>query len=139
MNVRSMQIYVKLNLHVQIEQDFLKSVKRTVSECFFKYKLSKQITCFAFKIMLSSLSESNAVCTHATEKLKRHFETRIFSLPLIVFHHPEDLPPLRNLLTFPRDNPQPGFFLQAGEKTLGTRFESSYSLELISVLTCTTF
>ena len=47
-----MQIYLKLVLHVQVEQDFSNPVGRMASKPFFKYKLPKQITCFAFKIML---------------------------------------------------------------------------------------
>ena len=48
-----MQIYEKMILHVQIDQDFLYPVDRKASKSFFKYKLSKQIIYFAFKIMLS--------------------------------------------------------------------------------------
>ena len=44
-HVRSMQIFEKLIMHVGIEQDFPYPVGRTVSKHFFKYKLSKQITC----------------------------------------------------------------------------------------------
>ena len=47
-----MQIYGKLILHEQIEQDFSYPDGRKASKSFFKYKLSKQIICFAFKIML---------------------------------------------------------------------------------------
>ena len=52
-HVRGMQIYEKLILHVQIEQEFSYPVGSMASKSFFKYKLSKQITYFAFKIMLS--------------------------------------------------------------------------------------
>ena len=45
-----MQIYEKLILHLQIEQDFPYPVGRMASKSFYKYKLSKQITCFAFHI-----------------------------------------------------------------------------------------
>ena len=48
-----MQIYGKLILHEQIEQDFSYAVGRKAGKSFFKYKLSKHITCFVFKIMLS--------------------------------------------------------------------------------------
>ena len=45
------QIYEKPILHVQIEQDVPYPVGRTATagKSFFKYKLSKQMTYFAFK------------------------------------------------------------------------------------------
>ena len=48
-----MQVYLKLILHVQIEIDFPYPVGKTASNYFLKYKLSKQITYFAFQISLS--------------------------------------------------------------------------------------
>ena len=79
-------------------------------------------------------------------KLKRHFEARIFSLPQVVFHCPVDKIYLRTYLRcafywhkFPRDQPQPGFFLEARERTLGTRLTfaevclSSQSVHLLKV------
>ena len=52
LRVRRMQIYQKLVLLVQIEQDFSYRVARRASKPFFRDKLSKKITCFSFKIML---------------------------------------------------------------------------------------
>ena len=49
-HVRSMQIYEKLILHLQIEQDFIYPVSRTVRKSLYKSKRYKQITCFAFQI-----------------------------------------------------------------------------------------
>ena len=51
-----MQIYEKLI----IEIDFSVSCWQDGEQICFQYKLSKQITCFAFKIMSSLLAESNA-------------------------------------------------------------------------------
>ena len=52
LHVRRMQIYQKLVLHEQIEQDFSYRVRMRASKPFFKDKLSKKVTCFSFKIML---------------------------------------------------------------------------------------
>ena len=45
------KFYEKLILRVQIEIDFPYPVGRTASKTFFNYKLSKQITCFAFQML----------------------------------------------------------------------------------------
>ena len=45
-----MQIYEKLILHVQIEHDFPQPAGRKANKYFFYNKLSKELTCFAFKI-----------------------------------------------------------------------------------------
>ena len=60
--VLSMQIYEKLILHVQIEQDLSYPVGRKASKSCSSTN-SLKIICFAFKITLSLLTESNAVCT----------------------------------------------------------------------------
>ena len=71
----------------------------------------------------------------ATQKLKRHFEARIFSLPQMVFTvqstkfiwAPTALYPIY-WHTFPRDQPQPGFFFEERERTLGTRLSKLYNV-----------
>ena len=45
-----MQIYEKLILHLEIKQDFIYPVSRTVRKSLYKSKRYKQITCFAFQI-----------------------------------------------------------------------------------------
>ena len=53
LHVRSMQIYEKLILHLQMKIDFSILLAERRAGLFFKYKFPKQITCFAFKIILS--------------------------------------------------------------------------------------
>ena len=102
LHVRSMQIYEKLILHLQIKID-----GRTTSRSFFKYKFSKQTNLFCLKnnFIVTSRKQS---CLQATQKLDRFFEARIFSHPSPTpdsipsssrQNLVEDLPLLRNLLT----------------------------------------
>ena len=55
LHVRSIQIYEKLIMHVQTEQDFTYPVERTTRKSFFKYKTSKQITfCLQNSVIVNS-------------------------------------------------------------------------------------
>lgn len=67
-----------------IEQDFLYPVIRTATKSFFKYKLFKQMD---NNVNVTSRKQRSF---HATQKHKRHFKARIFSLSLIVFHRLDD-------------------------------------------------
>ena len=54
LHVRSIQIYERLIMHVQAEQDFKYPVDRT-TKSFFKYKTSKQITfCLQNSVIVTS-------------------------------------------------------------------------------------
>ena len=72
---------------------------------------------------------------HATQKLKRHYEAIILSLPQIVFYRLVEKIWWRTVRTyprcaiywhtFPRDQQQPWFFLETRERTQGTRLLAS--------------
>ena len=137
LHVRSMQIYEKLILHLQIKID-----GRTTSRSFFKYKFSKQTNLFCLKnnFIVTSRKQS---CLQATQKLDRFFGARIFSYPSPTpdsipsssrQNLVEDLPLLRNLLThIPRDQPQSGFFLEARERTMEKRLLSLWNIKMADV------
>ena len=84
LHLRSMQIYEKLILHLQIKID-----GRTTSRSFFKYKFSKQTNLFCLKNNFIVTSRKQR-CLQATQKLDRFFEAKIFHPPQIVFHRPVD-------------------------------------------------
>ena len=88
-HVRRMQIYQKLVLLVQIEQDFSYRVGRRASKPFFRDKLSKKNNLFFLQnnVIVTSRKRPSL---HATQKLKRHFKAGIFSLPQVVFRRSVD-------------------------------------------------
>ena len=141
LHVRSMQIYERLIMHVQTEQDFTYPVERKTRKSFFKYKTSKQIAfCLQSSVIVTSRKSRSL---HATWKVKRHFEAIIFSLLQIVFHRPvvKILYPWCAIYwhTFPHIQPQPGFFLEATERTLGTRLahsKTSWRHNHVYILSC---
>ena len=83
--------------------DFPYHVGRAASKSSFKYKLSKQITCFAFKIVLSWLAESNAVSSNSDTQTPFWSNNPLPTPDSISLFSPqnlvEGLTPLRNLLT----------------------------------------
>ena len=64
-------------------------VGRTVSKNLFASTNAPKnnLFCLQKKVIVTIRKQRSL---HATHKLRRHFEARIFSLPQIVFHHPVD-------------------------------------------------
>ena len=64
LHVRSIQIYERLIMHVQAEQDFKYPVDRT-TKSFFKYKTSKQITfCLQNSVIVTSRKSRSLHATY---------------------------------------------------------------------------
>ena len=107
---------------------FFVSCRQDGEQMFFQVQIlgTNNLFCLQNNVFVTLL--------HATQKLKRHFEARIFSLPQMVFIVQSKFiwgpSPLCAIYwhSFPRDQPQPGFFFEARERTLGTRLSELYNV-----------
>ena len=79
LHLRSMQIYQNMVLHVQIDEIFRILSSGWRANVFFQVQIlgTNNLFCLQNNVFVTLL--------HATQKLKSHFEARIFSLPQMVF------------------------------------------------------
>ena len=85
LHVRSMQIYEKLILHLQIKIDF--SILLAERRAGLLILLTNILFCLQNNFIVTSRKQR---CLQETQKLDRYFEGRIFSPPQIVLHRTVD-------------------------------------------------